>query len=57
MIAYYDSPIGRLEIKATKAGITSVNKIKRSLKKQPETKGIVQECKLQLEEYFAGEIP
>ncbi len=54
MIAYYDSPIGRLEIKASSEGLISVNKIKRALKMEKEGAGIVQECKSQLEEYFAG---
>ncbi len=55
MIAYYDSPIGRIQIKASADGLTSVTKIKRTIKKEKEGEGIVQECKKQLEEYFEGE--
>lgn len=55
MIAYYESPIGTLEITASEKGITSVNRVKKNALRKKETNNtFVQKCKKQLAEYFDG---
>ena len=52
--AYYDSPIGLIEIAGTAEGILSVKFVAESVRQEPETYPWVKDCVAQLDEYFRG---
>ncbi len=53
MVAYYNSPVGCLEIQASEKGITSLYFLEEK-KNNSKPKGILKECITQLKEYFNG---
>jgi methylated-DNA-[protein]-cysteine S-methyltransferase len=52
--AYYDSPIGLIEITGTAEGILSVKFVEESVRQEPETYPCVKDCIAQLDGYFRG---
>ena len=53
--AYYQSPIGLLQISASPFGLLAVQRVKKNQPRHAEGTGLVQKCKSQLGEYFEGE--
>lgn len=54
-IAYYKSPIGILRISADESGITEIDFVKKEGKPiQSSSSKIIQDCIMQLDEYFRG---
>ena len=52
---YYKTPIGTAKIVGDKNGIQAVSVLDDAIKSSTETPACLQDCVLQLEEYFAGE--
>ncbi len=53
--AYYQSPIGILEVVATLRGIRSIKKVERKGKDADPMPDLLENCLQQLDEYFAGQ--
>ena len=52
--AYFDSPLGLLQIVATDNGICEINFVKQRGEDSPDISACLTECKKQLAEYFSG---
>ena len=54
-VAYYNSPIGLLEIKSTEQGITTIEFVEEKNENSISYPSVLEECINQLDQYFLGQ--